>query len=171
MCTFLVLQFCCVVGWHNLIILWGDRAIYPEKGLLATNYQGKTISLLTLQRRDRSRDKILISKYCISYLSAYCTGMYRGRAACYWLDIDLCLSAPWKEKVIDHSAFLLCRFENWSHTFHFTQFLFRFVWIQPWLGLGVTSDWNQRKNFHFHIPNQFHIRPLFYNLFFFLRKA
>ena len=84
---FLFLQFCCVAGYHNLIILRGDRAIYPEKGLLATNYQGKTIFLLTLQRRDRSRDKILISKYCISYLSAYCTEMYRGRAACYWLDI------------------------------------------------------------------------------------
>ena len=84
---FLFLQFCCVAGYHNLIILRGDRAIYPEKGLLATNYQGKTIFLLTLQQRDRSRDKILISKYCISYLSAYCAEMYRGRAACYWLDI------------------------------------------------------------------------------------
>ena len=84
---FLFLQFCCVAGYHNLIILRGDRAIYPEKGLLATNYQGKTIFLLTLQQRDKSRDKILISKYCISYLSAYCTEMYRGRAACYWLDI------------------------------------------------------------------------------------
>ena len=35
------LQFCCVVGRHNLIILWGDRAIYPEKGLLATTYKEK----------------------------------------------------------------------------------------------------------------------------------
>ena len=38
-------------------------------------------------------------------------------------------------------------------------FLLRFVWIQQ-LGLGVTWDWNQRKNFHFHIPNRFHIKPL-----------
>ena len=40
-------------------------------------------------------------------------------------------------------------------------FLLRFVWIHQ-LGLGVTWDWNQRKNFHFHIPNRFHIKPLLY---------
>ena len=120
---FLFLQFCCVAGYHNLIILRGDRAIYPEKGLLATNYQGKTIFLLTLQRRDRSRDKILhFLPERILYRDVQREGsMLLARY------IDLCLSAPWKEKVIEHLAFLLCWFENWSHTFHFTQFLFRFV--------------------------------------------
>ena len=43
-------QFCCVAGYHNLIILRGDRAIYPEKGLLATTYQEKTFFILNLQK-------------------------------------------------------------------------------------------------------------------------
>ena len=130
------LQFCCVVGRHNLIILWGDRAIYPEKGLLDPTYQEKGFFILNLQHNWR------IISYHLQFPLGRLLVCTEGQA-CYWPDIDLCLVEKEKAKKASDPHFLL-----------------RFVWIHQ-LGLGVTWDWNQRKNFHFHIPNRFHIKPLF----------
>ena len=126
-----------MVGWHNLIILWGDRAIYPEKGLLDPTYQEKGFFILNLEHNWR------IISYHLQFPLGRLLVCTEGQA-CYWPDIDLCLVE--KEKAKKASDF---------------HFLLRFVWIHQ-LGLGVTWDWNQRKNFHFHIPNRFHIKPLLY---------
>ena len=74
------LQFCCVVGRHNLIILWGDRAIYPEKGLLATTYKEKAFLFLSSFRNKKAT---YLKNHELSlqfpWLSVCCMYVQRGR--------------------------------------------------------------------------------------------
>ena len=59
------------------------------------------------------------------------------------------LSAGKEKKAKEHLTFIF--------TFSF------WICLNPVVGTGSDiRDWNQRKNFHFHIPNRFHIKPLLY---------
>ena len=121
MCTFLFFAVMLVgwlVGWHNLIILWGDRAIYPEKGLLATTYQEKTFSSSIFKKLHNWR---IISYHCnsLDWVLHVCT---EGQP-CYWPDIDLCLVGKKKgERTFDlhFNIFFLDLFESssWDWEWH-----------------------------------------------------
>ena len=73
------LQFCCVVGRHNLIILWGDRAIYPEKGLLATTYKEKAFFYPHLETKKATYLKNHELSLQFPWLSVCCMYVQRGR--------------------------------------------------------------------------------------------
>ena len=89
-----------MVGWHNLIILWGDRAIYPEKGLLDPTYQEKGFFILNLEHNWR------IISYHLQFPLGRLLVCTEGQA-CYWPDIDLCLVEKEKAKKASFS-FKIC---------------------------------------------------------------
>ena len=96
---------------------------------------------------------------------------FRNKKATYLKNHELSLQFPWLSVACMYrgAGMLLARYrplsawgerkkakEHLLLTFSF------YICLNPVVGTGSDiRDWNQRKNFHFHIPNRFHIKPLF----------